>query len=150
MHTHVKIVKAKEYNGPCALCDDEIRQSFTGEPCLIFKEKAICSNCYVSLAKEVYQMAGAGDGGLIHLIYKSCLSSSHNRSKRKLVPQYVKTLKHLLHKYNFMCVRCSSEENLTIDHIFPVSRGGSDDVENLQILCKSCNSKKGSKVGEAS
>jgi len=148
MRTSVKIVKNKEYNCSCVLCGNKILQSITGEPCLIFKEKAICSSCYTSLASEVYQMAGAGDGGLIHLIYKSCLSSSHNKSKRRPIPQYTKILKQLLCRYNFMCVYCSSEENLTIDHIFPVSKGGSDDVGNLQILCKSCNSKKGSRVGE--
>ena len=33
--------------------------------------------------------------------------------------------------------------NLTIDHVIPRSRGGSDHVENLQLLCAACNSIKG-------
>ena len=33
--------------------------------------------------------------------------------------------------------------NLTVDHIVPQSKGGSDHLENLQLLCGACNSKKG-------
>lgn len=40
------------------------------------------------------------------------------------------------------CGICGSEENLTMDHVIPLSLGGKHSIENLAILCKTCNSRK--------
>ena len=47
---------------------------------------------------------------------------------------------------NFRCHYCGSNDRLTIDHKTPMSRGGSDDIENLVTCCKTCNSSKGAKT----
>lgn len=36
--------------------------------------------------------------------------------------------------------------SLEIDHIYPRSRGGSDELSNLQALCSVCNTRKGARV----
>jgi 5-methylcytosine-specific restriction endonuclease McrA len=45
------------------------------------------------------------------------------------------------------CGRSSKEEGMTleVDHIVPRSRGGSDNIDNLQTLCKKCNIGKSNK-----
>lgn len=43
---------------------------------------------------------------------------------------------------------CSETENLTLDHIVPLSRGGSDDLDNLQFLCGRHNSAKGDRASK--
>lgn len=44
------------------------------------------------------------------------------------------------------CLECSATDDLTLDHIHPWSLGGPDTVENLRVLCRSCNSSKGARV----
>ena len=46
----------------------------------------------------------------------------------------------------YRCMYCGvrlTSDNLQIDHMDPVSRGGSNDDENLQALCRRCNIRKG-------
>lgn len=44
------------------------------------------------------------------------------------------------------CLHCGTTKALSLDHIFPYSLGGTDDPENLQTLCRPCNSKKGARI----
>lgn len=44
------------------------------------------------------------------------------------------------------CLNCGSGYDLTLDHIVPISKGGTSKSENLQTLCKICNKEKGEKI----
>lgn len=37
------------------------------------------------------------------------------------------------------CLRCWSRQDLTIDHVIPIVKGGKLIPNNLQILCRYCN-----------
>ena len=42
----------------------------------------------------------------------------------------------------WQCVRCGSDELLEVDHIVPTYADGSNELDNLQTLCRSCHRKK--------
>lgn len=52
----------------------------------------------------------------------------------------------LCEKYGNVCLCCKEEKPLTIDHVVPLILGGTNDIENIQPLCRSCNSKKHIKI----
>lgn len=85
------------------------------------------------------------------------ISYWRNEFQVKILPNYLDNLE----KYRcFYCgnftynlsdheqmtgVRPNSKYERTIDHVVPISRGGSDEDCNKVISCKSCNSKKGNR-----
>jgi len=52
----------------------------------------------------------------------------------------------LIERSPYECSECGGSNELTVDHIIPVSKGGDDSPDNLQWLCQRCNSKKGARL----
>lgn len=46
----------------------------------------------------------------------------------------------------YACLRCRSQKDLRADHVVPEIEGGEAVLENLQTLCATCNSWKGTKT----
>lgn len=54
--------------------------------------------------------------------------------------------KKILERDKYRCKNCNSWKKLHVDHIIPLSRGGTNEENNLQTLCQTCNLKKGCRV----
>ena len=53
--------------------------------------------------------------------------------------------KEILELYDYVCKACGHKkvgDALQVDHIVPLSKGGTDTLKNLQVLCIPCHSKK--------
>ncbi len=82
--------------------------------------------------------------------YVSWLKNLHSKRKRGAEGSHTygewETLKI---QYGYTCPMCLKKEpeiKLSEDHIIPLSKGGSDFIENIQPLCRKCNSRKSAKL----
>ena len=69
------------------------------------------------------------------------LKTEARPANRTYIPAYIRKL--IFIRDNYCCVKCGSKKNLEIHHIIPHARGGSNRLENLQLLCRRCNRMKG-------
>lgn len=81
-------------------------------------------------------------------VAKAC---NARRRARKLLARGTFTAKELRQKcikYRNMCVYCGEKVLLGPDHAIPLSKGGSNSIDNILPCCKSCNSSKSTKSFE--
>lgn len=57
-------------------------------------------------------------------------------------PPWQQAREQALERDERKCVKCSSEEDLEVDHICEKADGGSNYLDNLQTLCKLCHNEK--------
>lgn len=52
---------------------------------------------------------------------------------------------NLVNELGGLCLACGSDQ-ITVDHVIPLSKGGSHTIDNVQPLCGPCNSRKHTKT----
>lgn len=87
-------------------------------------DRASCLVCAQSLAESRGRKAG------------------QTRTKRP-IPESLRW--RVWERGDFTCQHCGSRRRLSIGHILAESKGGALDMDNLQTLCVSCNSRKGAR-----
>jgi 5-methylcytosine-specific restriction enzyme A len=74
---------------------------------------------------------------------------SHGQNRSRSISLSVRL--DVLTRDGYKCVYCgrsSQQIDLEIDHIIPYSKGGSNQIDNLQSLCFDCNRGKGARIIE--
>jgi hypothetical protein len=85
--------------------------------------------------------------------YLSWTKNRRNRLKRVTIIEFgshtFEEWQELKKKFNYTCPCCGKSEpeiNLTEDHIIPLSKNGTDLINNIQPLCLICNISKHTKI----
>ncbi len=166
IETRLKISRAlsRKIKFNCEFC----KKQSESKPSAYYKKKRhFCSMiCYANYRKEFYKYDE-------HSSYKGVRKDDspstiyHKRYKVKNIEKirHLKMVRYfrekssegshtkkeweeLKNKFHHKCAICKEDKILERDHIIPLSKGGSSYIENIQPLCKSCNSKKHVKIYE--
>jgi len=79
----------------------------------------------------------------------SFIKQAYKRRKRTAEGNFTfEEWENLKKRCDYICQRCGKKEpeiKLTVDHIIPLDKGGTNYIKNIQPLCGSCNSSKGNR-----
>ena len=139
--------RRKRVTYTCKICNKEIE----GHPSKPRKTcSKICSYEYRRLPEEEYKKRRLEN---VRKYRKNNRDKTtiwkQNRRSRELGAKGSFTEKEwvdLKTSYNNLCAFCKLDVKLTVDHIIPLCKGGSNSIDNIQPLCMPCNSKKHIKI----
>lgn len=77
-------------------------------------------------------------------LWKRQLVLYKEQSAQGAIPEHVRNT--VFHRDGGRCAQCGSSDYPEFDHRIPRSKGGQNTVENIQILCRRCNLKKGNRL----
>lgn len=116
----------------CDICSGKAEPSYSA----LVADVSVCHDCAEKVA-NAYNFAHSGQ-------WLTWFSQDAKKPHRKAkIPQALRT--KVFERDFYRCVTCSTHLNLSIDHIYPESKGGETTFENLQTMCMPCNAKKGAK-----
>ena len=72
-------------------------------------------------------------------------ASSNPNASRKRIPGDLRAF--VWRRDQGRCVHCGSRDDLQFDHVIPVSKGGGNSADNIQVLCAECNRRKSDNIG---
>ncbi|MGD0070056.1 MAG: HNH endonuclease [Candidatus Bathyarchaeia archaeon] len=101
--------------------------------------KTVKELIYWQYAKIIAESAGIGkkDYGFVMNKFKQLKQGSISWNE---IREYIKE-----REYSNECIFCGATTNLTLEHLLPQKYNGPNTEKNLVWICKSCNSKKGSR-----
>lgn len=82
-------------------------------------------------------------GAVFEIIGEPAPRVSAPRRKKLIDPDLRRSV---YERDEYRCKGCGSWVDLTIDHVLPEVAGGATELENLQTLCRPCNSSKGTRM----
>lgn len=116
-------------------------------------ERAIRVGLLTALAAAEHRWTDYGPHDYLPAVLQELTAQHFPRSRTSASPKNrrpipAKRRRLVMERDAYRCTHCGSHIDLVIDHVYPVARGGTNDIDNLQTLCASCNTEKGTKTIE--
>jgi 5-methylcytosine-specific restriction enzyme A len=107
----------------------------------------LCADCKYLWVAEIESNKKDVEG-INYLCCPNCGSIIKKFKLKKIKRKaFTKSIRHEVFKRdNYKCKECgvpNKKAILHIDHIIPLAKGGTDELDNLQTLCEACNISKG-------
>ena len=113
------------------------------------KVRQLCA----AIAVEALPISRQGDGNcgnIIDLLKEALQAASLYvdpstvvRAGYRKTPIKPSLRRKVFERDGYRCKKCNDHLDLCADHVIPESAGGLAELDNLQTLCRPCNSKKG-------
>ncbi len=101
--------------------------------------------------RPIKHIGGSQDGDYCWIVIQEVLREVYGDTEARRPPAYVKAKitralsKRVMERDAYRCVTCGTHRDLSCDHVIPESKGGPTTFENLQTMCRPCNSRKGNR-----
>ena len=113
----------------------------------VYGDYNLCEKCVRNAANYyVYQTSGEYDWRFAskqQIDEQEQARKAYRQKQKKTIPASLRTA--VFERDGYKCLACGSQKSLRCDHVLPESKGGPMDASNMQTLCASCNSRKGTK-----
>jgi len=120
----------------------------------VAKQGRICDPCHLKLpgGRKPCPICKS----IIHIKQKKCakhMLDAKGGVTRRVRPPILKSIRKAVYqRSSYTCALCGRKgigqthaekiKGFAIDHVLPHAAGGSSELENLQVLCRKCNSSK--------
>ena len=135
-----------DFNGFCLGEDDKLIHNFLTAEEEDYENHhfnyQILGNPFIELVDLLKAQQKIGNIAIRHFCFE--LISHKARKPKRRKTNIPRGLRHEVFKRdNYTCVECGAKKEdgatLHVDHKIPVSKGGTDELDNLQTLCSDCN-----------